>query len=389
MPSNMTGTDMRKDSEAAYTAPDVVENVSQHLTEMQDKIGSEPSIPEPPASPAEPPESTSEPEPESGPESKQEPEPESEPEPEPTDEDDSTPAEPEGAAAESDSQETPAIPDNWFRAATHSGYTSEQISKMYDADAEGTMKFLKHNYEAVNNLSRQYANNGRIAIELQQKAQAAQAVPAQQPTAQPPKMDAEKFRQQYEDNPAEAIFELFQGLTSSPQEKIAEQPAAQTVQSDRAAFEERVAILQQFHQFFTAEDMNAYKDFYGEATDGNMFDWSKLPPGQYANRQALSDLADQIIAGHELQGKQISVAEGLKLAHLAITQPITEQVVREKLVKQMKKRSKGVTLKPSGAQPKPATGTSRQGGAKTYEQAEANLQQRLPAMREKLDFTRL
>jgi hypothetical protein len=381
MPSNMTGTDMRPNSDAAYDASDVVQNVSTHLAEMQEKIGSESSIPEPPASPAEPSEPT--PKPEGG----AEPEPKVEPTQEPADSDVSTPAEPEGAAAEPEGQQKPAIPDNYYRAAIHSGFKPEQISKLYDANADEAVEFLKQNYEHVNNLSRQFANLGRSAIELQQKAQVAQVTPAQQPAVQKQEVDIEKLKKQYEDDPFGAMFEMVKAVTAKPDQTPVE-PAAQVVQPDRVAFEEQAAALQQLHQFFKTEDMEAYGDFYGVVGDENMFDWTSLPPVQLANRRALVDFADQIIAGHELQGKNISTAEGLQLAHLVITEPIREQIVREKITSQVKKRSKGITLKPSGAASTVPAATG-QGGKKSYEQAEANLQQRLPAFREKLGFTRL
>jgi len=375
MPANMTGTDMRPNSEAAYADSEVVQNVSQHLAEFQEKIGVDSSIPEPPASPAEPPKST--------PESESEQEVELESESEPADSDVSTPVEPVEPAVES-SQEKPAIPDNYYRAAVHSGLEPQQISKLYESDAEGTLEFLKHNYEAVNNLSRQFANLGRTALELQQKG-AAQKVTPQQPVVQKSELDVEKLRRQYEDDPFGAMVELFKTQSAQPQQ--VSQPEPTVTQPDRVAFEEQAAALQQLHQFFKVDDMEVYKDFYGSIGDESMFDWSSLPPGQLANRHALAHLADQIIAGNELQGKQISTVEGLQLAHMVITEPIREQIVREKITSQVKKRSKGITLKPSGSGL--ATGTVATGqGVKSEEQALVNLQQRLPAFRQKLGYTR-
>ena len=373
MPSNLTGTDMRANSEAAYADSDVVQNVSNHLAEMQEKLGVDSSIPEPPASPAESPEPTLEPEPE----------PEPEPSSELADDGSPTPAEPAEPAAESGDQK-PAIPDNYYRAAVHSGFTPERISKQYEIDAEGTLEFLKQNYEHVNNLSRQFADLGRTAIGLKQK-EAAQQIPTQQPAVQKPELDVEKLRKQYEDDPFGAMVELFKTQAVQPQQ--VSQPEPTVIQPDRAAFEEQAAALQQLHQFFKIDDMEVYKDFYGEISDESMFDWGSLPPGQLANRRALVNLADQIIAGHELQGKQVSTAEGLQLAHLVITEPIREQIVREKIVSQVKKRSKGITLKPSGSGPATAAATTGQ-GVKSEEQALTNLQQRLPGFRQKLGFTR-
>jgi len=379
MPSNLTGTDMRKDSDAAYTAPDVVNNVSQHLAEMQGKL-EDSSIPQPPEPPAE----SSEPTPISEPVS--EPEPKPEPTSEPADDGGPTPIEPDGTAAEP-SQGKPAIPDNYYRAAIHIGYKPEQISKLYDTDAEGTLEFLKQNYEAVNNLSKQFANLGRTANELRQKQAATQQVQTQQPVVQKPELDMKKLREQYEDDPFGATIEAIKVLTVKPEQPPAVEPVAQVIQPDRVAFEEQAAALQQLHQFFETEDMEVYKDFYGSVPMENMFDWRSLPSGQLANRQALVNLADQIIAGHELQGKQISTAEGLQLAHLVITEPIREQVVREQIVSSVKKRNKGITLKPSGSGVTAGSITPQSQGAKSEEQALANLQQRLPEMRRKLGYT--
>jgi len=145
-----------------------------------------------------------------------------------------------------------------------------------------------------------------------------------------------------------------------------------------------MAVLQQLNQFFGAEDMGVYEEFYGSTkdADGNaLYDYKSLTPGQQANRQAVVSLADQIIAGAELQGTQMSVAQGLELAHLAVTRPMSETVIREKLVSAVKKRGKGVTLKPSGAKTSPTD--SAGGGQKSEGQLMIDTAARLAALRAK------
>ncbi len=136
-----------------------------------------------------------------------------------------------------------------------------------------------------------------------------------------------------------------------------------------------MAIAQQLHTFFTGKELEAYKDFYGFPDEKNPYDWSGTTPGQVANRQAVIQEADAIIAGHELQGKQISVAEALEKAHLRVSAPIAEKVIREKIIKEVKKRSKGITLKPSNRENKIPDTKEKKSEEKAIQTAEAGLKE--------------
>lgn len=363
MAGEKTGLDMRGDSHA-YEDPNVVSKVAQTLEKFDD---GEPSIPEPPVSPAGELEPTLEPEPKV--------------EPEPTDGGEPTLSEPSGEAAGTE-PEKPPLPDNYFRAAQHQGWEPEEIAEFYNKDPEKAVKTFGKIYESTNNLSQQFAAAGRAAIELQKKTQ---PVIQSQVVEQKPIMDVEKLRKQYEDDPFGAMVELVKGVTQKPEPVPQATQIPQTVATtNRQTFEEDMAVLQQLNQFYGAEDMKAYESFYGAAKSADgvpLYDWRVLTPGQQANRQAVVDLADRILAGVELQGKQMSVAQGLELAHLSVTSSMTEQVVRDKLVSAVKKRSKGITLKPSGA--KTSSDGVAGGGQKTEEQATINAEARLKALREK------
>ncbi|NIV16171.1 MAG: hypothetical protein GWN62_34405, partial [Aliifodinibius sp.] len=127
------------------------------------------------------------------------------------------------------------------------------------------------------------------------------------------------------------------------------------------------------HTFFTGKDLDSYKDFYGLPDEKNPYDWSKTTPGQAANRKAVIDEADAIITGYEFQGKQISVAEALEKAHLRVSAPIAERVIREKILSEVKKRSKGVTLKPSGRKNKAPSTIEKKSEEKAIQTAEKGL----------------
>ena len=359
----ITGQDMRDDTHA-YEKPEIVDKVAQTLDQFNE---GKPSIPEPPVSSADEPESTSE--------------------PEPTDDGTATLKEPDGeAAGEGQTEpEKPALPDNYFRAARHQGWEPEEIAEFYDKDPKKAIKTFGKIYESTNNLSQQFAQLGRSAVELEKKKTQVQPTVQPQVVEPKPSLDFEKLRKQYEDDPFGVTVELLKGFSQKPEPTPQATPTVQPA-TNQQTFDEDMAILQQLNQFFGAEDMQVYEDFYGSTKDENgmhLYDWRGiLSPGQQANRQAIIDLADQIISGAELQGREMSVAQGLELAHLSLTRPMVEGVVREKIVSEVKKRSKGVTLKPGGATTTPPGSTVGR-GAKTEEQVIANAGIRLKALKEK------
>ena len=68
-----------------------------------------------------------------------------------------------------------------------------------------------------------------------------------------------------------------------------------------------------------------------------------------ANRNAAFELADQIRAGRALQGLDTTVEEALIQAHLLVSEPVREKMVRTNIVSKLQKRSKSLSLKPGSA----------------------------------------
>ena len=58
------------------------------------------------------------------------------------------------------------------------------------------------------------------------------------------------------------------------------------------------------------------------------------------------ELADQIRAGRALQGLDTTVDEALAQAHLLVSEPIRETMVRKGIVSKLKKRSNSLSLRP-------------------------------------------
>jgi len=156
MAGDVRGSDMRGDNDA-YDKPDVVGKVAQTLEKFgggQDDSSDIPPIPEVKEEKAEEEEST----PVQDEQKEQE---------EQAEESESTPESSE-QKAEGDKGEK-AIPDNYYRALEHQGWTPEKISEMYKKDPDTLLEWGERAYESQNSLSQQFSNLGRARIELDKK----------------------------------------------------------------------------------------------------------------------------------------------------------------------------------------------------------------------------
>jgi len=297
------------------------------------------------------------------------------------DESESTP-EPKDKQAADDSgdkdKDSPAIPDNHYRALIHSGWEPEKVSAIYEKDPELLLELAEKAYSDVNNLSQQFAQLGRNRIEMERRRaeQQAQSQPQQSQQQGP---DLAKLKEQYDDDPFGATVELlkFFGQQSQPQQQQPQQALP------KEQFQEDLALTQHIINFFGNKEMEPYNDFYGSTYDENghpYIDVSHLTPGQQANRQRVLQIADHIIAGAEFQGEQMPIQQALSMAHMMTTGPIAKQIARKELVSQVKKKAKGVTLKPNSRKVQPPK--RKEGEGKPEEQFEKDTEARLRSYKE-------
>lgn len=288
------------------------------------------------------------------------------------DDSDSTPEDSDDEPADDDTEEEdkPAIPDNYYRAAVHQGWTPEEIKDLYDANSELALKTLKKLYEDTNKVSQVFAQKGRLAA--QQVQPQSQQQPQQQVVAKTQTVDMEKLKERYEDDPFGAMAELIKATVGQQPQAVVEAPQTQptTVQDQNALFEQYLTNRETVSKFFNAKDMAEYNSVYGSEKDG-------LLPGHQANRQAVLEMADAIIDGMKVDGKEINIVDALTRAHLIVSAPMTTQIVRNKLVQSAKKREKGMTLRSSKSKTQTSKTTK---GQKSDEQRVADAQERLNAL---------
>jgi Ni,Fe-hydrogenase I large subunit len=141
-----------------------------------------------------------------------------------------------------------------------------------------------------------------------------------------------------------------------PQAPVTPEP----IQDRQVEVEREIAVRQQISTFFADPDLEAYSEFYGPAkgADGSAVStWEHLTPGQRANRLSMLERAQLILDGAEATGLKLSTTEAMERAHLEVSAPIAQQIVREKIKASVVKRAKGVTIKPSaGKTPPPKAG---------------------------------
>ena len=210
----------------------------------------------------------------------------------------------------------------------------------------------------MNRASRDFANLGRIKAE-QTRKQVEDTTEADDKVEIKDFVDVEKLKEEYGDNPLINVVEpLNDALKQITQEvkslKSQKSPSAvdiafakndQEAATQRAEVTAKQADMKLIEQFFTAEDMKSYKDFYGVIGTGQIF--QDLAPGQQKNRYEMLQIADQMVAGNAMQEIELSVPDALLRAHLLVTEPIREKVIREEIKSSLVKRNKGLTLRPS------------------------------------------
>lgn len=280
------------------------------------------------------------------------------------------------------------LPDAYYRAAEHDGWKAEDIKGFFEADPERALVTFQNIYTSMNRASKEFANIGRVKAE-QTRQQVESTTKVEDKVEIKDFVDVEKLRGEYEDNPLvdgvikplnDALKQISQEVRSLKQQKSSSAQDIEFAKNDQIAATRRTQAVEkettaaQVEQFFTADNMKSYKDFYGTIGMGQIF--QDLSPGQQNNRYAVLQIADQMVVGNAMQGVKLSDNEALLRAHLLVTEPIREKVIREEIKSSVIKRNKGLTLRPSAG--KKSVAVVNEGGKpKNRAEVIANAQRRL------------
>ena len=219
------------------------------------------------------------------------------------------------------------LPDAYYRAAIHQDWTPDEIKEFFEADPEKALKTLAKIHESTNKLNSEFARMGRIKPEDKKVADSKTQVD--------PSVNLDAIKEQYGDDSAIVKFaEDMQARLNS----IPEQQAAERVDNTPHDDPMRATV----DKFFTDSTLKPYVDFYGEGNDTE-----KLTQGQFNHRHDMLQMAEDIVVGSQAHGRNITVEAAMEAAHLLVSEPVREEAVRKELKATIKRRAKGVTLKPA------------------------------------------
>jgi len=318
-----------------------------------------------------------------------EPDEKEEPAEEPESEPDSTPDEgkdsDDGSKNKEDSPEAPEIPEAYLRAAKGQGWSQEDVDSMVESDPDLAMRLLQNAYETSNKATRDFAAIGRA------QAEATRQKTEEQARAKVPEikdfMTLDEIKTVADGDAAiEAVLKSANKMITDQATELAKRSKSDLSVNDlefarsdqdaaiaRANAAANSSTLQQIDQFFGADSMKSYTEFYGVIGPGQ--DINDITPRQRGNRIDVLQIADQLKVGKASQSIFISNEEALESAHLLVTDSMREKIITDKVRSSLKKRSKGKTLRPSDSK---KTGKGDvPARAKTHEEAVANAQMRL------------
>ena len=265
-------------------------------------------------------------------------------------------------------KDTPRLSDAYFRAAIHRGFSEQEIKDFYETNPKLAERTFANIYEAVNRSSREFADIGRARKQMVSDTTPAPKAKDTATEAQQDEgfkgLDIEQLRKDNPDDPLidmiaaqqtqnEMLYDEVKTLKSTEPAPVSGQPSGRTTEQQRAFNQEGAAIDQQIGAFFQADDLKSYNEFYGSLSK-DAVNWDALTPGEKANRWAVIEMADEMIIGAEHFGREMKIDEAMRLAHLNVSEPLRERIIREDIKSKVVKRSEGISLKPSSTA-KPAT----------------------------------
>ena len=262
------------------------------------------------------------------------------------DDDDSTPEKDKDETGDKDDSknksddEEVTLNDAYYRAAVHQGWEPEDIKEFFEANPELAVKTFAKIHESTNKLSSEFARLGRVQpAKGQQKTEPKTATEANKAKADDGTLAV--LKEQYGDD--SAVVKMFQNM-----EARLDAATVKVEESEQAQEDIDPIILGKIEKFWVDPGMKSYAEFYGEGKDE-----AKLTIGQSANRYKVLETADSIILGCQSQGRKITPEQAMESAHLLVSESVREGAIRKELTTKIKKRAKGVTLRPSKSKKAP------------------------------------
>lgn len=250
---------------------------------------------------------------------------------------------------EADAEST--LPDSYVRAALHQGWKEDEVKEFFEENPKQAVKTLKNIYESTNRLSKKFSSLGRAQLEQKRKDTTNEKKSQGEKKSEFKGVDIEQLKKDYPNDPIiegvvkplnDALGQMKQQMDNI---RASDNSEAMSASEQRAKVQNDKIIESKITDFFTRDDIKPFEDMYGTVEKGQT--WDDLPQLQHQNRYAVLQQADLLLNGAAVQGEEMDIGQALNLAHMLVTDGMKEKIIRNKLKGKLKKRSNGVTLKPS------------------------------------------
>lgn len=254
-----------------------------------------------------------------------------------------TPA--EGKSVEEAASSDSTLPAAYFRTAKARGWTDQEIVDFHRANPDLSLKTFERMHESRTQEINTWAELGRKARSGRVEAQAAPS-PGATPAASVATgeavslrpIDARAMAEKYGQDP-DMIGEMLAPVNAMI---AAITPVLGEVRAtrERETATHMATLAKTVRDFFISPDKKAFADVYG-------VDDTALTAPQVDTRTKVLEMADALISGAAAQGRGITNDEALTMAHDSVTSGLRENIIRDTIRKNVVKRAKGLSLKPT------------------------------------------
>ena len=254
---------------------------------------------------------------------------------------------------------TLTLPASHIHTAVRLGISEDEVKELFDKNPEFTISALEKLHAGENGLSARYAQMGRAAVE-KEIAERKTTTEDGKETSAKSFVDLKKLRAQFDDDDKE-VATLIDGVISPLNDALVKLQAQvdQRVQpTDQTTYnqQEDRAIQSEINSFFDNDRLKEFREYYGTVKPGED-PRDALTRAQFNNRGDVCKQGNFIRIGADFSGEKLTVSDVLERAHLQLTEPMREEMIRGKISSKIKKRAKSLSVK-AGLKKVPKTPSS-------------------------------
>jgi len=225
----------------------------------------------------------------------------------------------------------PTLPEAYRRSLKAYGWEDDEIDTNLTTLGASFIATAQKIHSNRNTEVAQWANAGRAAKQQTTDGQQTTTTAAPTQTGLQP-IDVKALKKTYGDDVLVDQIAAPINAVIAEINKILPQVQAVQQRSDVSALE---VLGRQVEEFFGGKELKSYAEVYGDA---------KAPKVEARNK--VLELADALMTGARLQGRQLTLGEAMTYAHDSLSGDYKVKAARSEVKASLKKREKGITLKP-------------------------------------------